>query len=58
MDGFDFLFEHALLKCAVCCSHSSSHLLLFQPGWEERVHTDGRTFYIDHSKMALCHDVT
>uniref|UniRef100_A0A672YY76 E3 ubiquitin-protein ligase n=1 Tax=Sphaeramia orbicularis TaxID=375764 RepID=A0A672YY76_9TELE len=21
------------------------------PGWEERVHTDGRTFYIDHSKL-------
>uniref|UniRef100_A0AAX7TLL4 HECT-type E3 ubiquitin transferase n=1 Tax=Astatotilapia calliptera TaxID=8154 RepID=A0AAX7TLL4_ASTCA len=21
------------------------------PGWEERVHTDGRTFYIDHSKI-------
>lgn len=26
----------------------------FQPGWEERVHTDGRTFYIDHSKITLC----
>uniref|UniRef100_A0AAQ5Y332 HECT-type E3 ubiquitin transferase n=1 Tax=Amphiprion ocellaris TaxID=80972 RepID=A0AAQ5Y332_AMPOC len=25
------------------------------PGWEERVHTDGRTFYIDHSKMTFCH---
>uniref|UniRef100_A0A8C6TG37 HECT-type E3 ubiquitin transferase n=1 Tax=Neogobius melanostomus TaxID=47308 RepID=A0A8C6TG37_9GOBI len=23
------------------------------PGWEERVHTDGRTFYIDHSKTVL-----
>lgn len=23
-----------------------------QPGWEERVHADGRTFYIDHSKDA------
>uniref|UniRef100_A0A8C5B609 HECT-type E3 ubiquitin transferase n=1 Tax=Gadus morhua TaxID=8049 RepID=A0A8C5B609_GADMO len=26
------------------------------PGWEERIHTDGRTFYIDHSKslFSLC----
>uniref|UniRef100_A0A8B9KUP5 HECT-type E3 ubiquitin transferase n=1 Tax=Astyanax mexicanus TaxID=7994 RepID=A0A8B9KUP5_ASTMX len=23
------------------------------PGWEERVHADGRTFYIDHSKTSL-----
>ncbi|XP_023684484.1 E3 ubiquitin-protein ligase NEDD4-like isoform X4 [Paramormyrops kingsleyae] len=23
--------------------------LLEEPGWEERVHTDGRTFYIDHN---------
>uniref|UniRef100_A0A8C4NQ34 HECT-type E3 ubiquitin transferase n=1 Tax=Dicentrarchus labrax TaxID=13489 RepID=A0A8C4NQ34_DICLA len=23
------------------------------PGWEERVHSDGRTFYIDHSKTTL-----
>uniref|UniRef100_A0A8C1NB11 HECT-type E3 ubiquitin transferase n=1 Tax=Cyprinus carpio TaxID=7962 RepID=A0A8C1NB11_CYPCA len=23
------------------------------PGWEERVHADGRTFYIDHSKDAV-----
>uniref|UniRef100_A0A669B6L2 HECT-type E3 ubiquitin transferase n=1 Tax=Oreochromis niloticus TaxID=8128 RepID=A0A669B6L2_ORENI len=23
------------------------------PGWEERVHTDGRTFYIDHSKITF-----
>uniref|UniRef100_A0A3B4CYM8 HECT-type E3 ubiquitin transferase n=1 Tax=Pygocentrus nattereri TaxID=42514 RepID=A0A3B4CYM8_PYGNA len=23
------------------------------PGWEERVHADGRTFYIDHSKTKL-----
>uniref|UniRef100_A0A8C6KCM7 HECT-type E3 ubiquitin transferase n=1 Tax=Nothobranchius furzeri TaxID=105023 RepID=A0A8C6KCM7_NOTFU len=23
------------------------------PGWEERVHTDGRTFYIDHSKITV-----
>lgn len=30
----------------------ASSLLLFQPGWEERVHSDGRTFYIDHSKAA------
>uniref|UniRef100_A0AAY4DF66 HECT-type E3 ubiquitin transferase n=1 Tax=Denticeps clupeoides TaxID=299321 RepID=A0AAY4DF66_9TELE len=22
------------------------------PGWEERVHADGRTFYIDHSKIS------
>lgn len=29
-------------------------LFCFQPGWEERVHTDGRTFYIDHSKRTLC----
>uniref|UniRef100_A0A8B9KTA3 HECT-type E3 ubiquitin transferase n=1 Tax=Astyanax mexicanus TaxID=7994 RepID=A0A8B9KTA3_ASTMX len=24
------------------------------PGWEERVHADGRTFYIDHSKTIKC----
>ena len=23
-------------------------------GWEERVHTDGRVFYIDHSKLIVC----
>uniref|UniRef100_A0A3Q3MRB5 E3 ubiquitin-protein ligase n=1 Tax=Labrus bergylta TaxID=56723 RepID=A0A3Q3MRB5_9LABR len=23
------------------------------PGWEERIHSDGRTFYIDHSKTAV-----
>lgn len=22
-------------------------------GWEERVHTDGRIFYIDHSKYSI-----
>lgn len=26
-------------------------LSAFQPGWEERVHTDGRIFFIDHSKI-------
>ena len=25
----------------------------FQPGWEERVHSDGRIFYIDHSKQPI-----
>ncbi|XP_051707861.2 E3 ubiquitin-protein ligase NEDD4-like isoform X13 [Oryctolagus cuniculus] len=24
------------------------------PGWEERIHLDGRTFYIDHSSQVLC----
>uniref|UniRef100_A0A8C9U6F9 HECT-type E3 ubiquitin transferase n=1 Tax=Serinus canaria TaxID=9135 RepID=A0A8C9U6F9_SERCA len=24
------------------------------PGWEERIHLDGRTFYIDHSKNSQC----
>ncbi|XP_058133775.1 E3 ubiquitin-protein ligase NEDD4-like isoform X7 [Dasypus novemcinctus] len=24
------------------------------PGWEERIHLDGRTFYIDHSSQLLC----
>ncbi|XP_045706005.1 E3 ubiquitin-protein ligase NEDD4-like isoform X7 [Phyllostomus hastatus] len=24
------------------------------PGWEERIHVDGRTFYIDHSSQVLC----
>lgn len=24
-----------------------------QPGWEERVHTDGRVFYINHSKSEM-----
>uniref|UniRef100_A0A3Q1AV76 HECT-type E3 ubiquitin transferase n=1 Tax=Amphiprion ocellaris TaxID=80972 RepID=A0A3Q1AV76_AMPOC len=32
------------------------------PGWEERVHTDGRTFYIDHIRndvpLCLCHPDT
>ncbi|XP_023097805.2 E3 ubiquitin-protein ligase NEDD4-like isoform X9 [Felis catus] len=26
------------------------------PGWEERIHLDGRTFYIDHSSQVLCGD--
>ncbi|KAM5136457.1 E3 ubiquitin-protein ligase NEDD4-like isoform 3-T3 [Callospermophilus lateralis] len=24
------------------------------PGWEERIHLDGRTFYIDHNSQVLC----
>lgn len=24
-----------------------------QPGWEERVHSDGRVFYIDHSAFNI-----
>ncbi|XP_023571044.1 E3 ubiquitin-protein ligase NEDD4-like isoform X7 [Octodon degus] len=24
------------------------------PGWEERIHLDGRTFYIDHSSQVVC----
>ncbi|TRY98633.1 hypothetical protein DNTS_005882 [Danionella cerebrum] len=40
-----------------CCEVSGSGLVLKplvlspsqQPGWEERVHADGRTFYIDHN---------
>lgn len=31
--------------------------LNLQPGWEERVHADGRTFYIDHSKDTLNYDI-
>ncbi|XP_029300023.1 E3 ubiquitin-protein ligase NEDD4-like isoform X7 [Cottoperca gobio] len=27
------------------------------PGWEERIHSDGRTFYIDHSKTTPSHHV-
>ena len=28
-------------------------LLCVQPGWEERTHSDGRVFYIDHSKYTF-----
>ena len=31
----------------VCCELDL--LLYLQDGWEERTHTDGRTFYINHS---------
>lgn len=33
----------------------SFFFLSSQPGWEERVHSDGRTFYIDHSKNRRLH---
>lgn len=55
MDGFKLLFEHGLFSGALKrLPHPSSLLFIFQPGWEERVHTDGRTFYIDHSKTTFC----
>ncbi len=59
-----YLPSHYLLQLLCWCISGVSGLgfrlilmsLLFslsespQPGWEERVHADGRTFYIDHSK--------
>jgi len=33
--------------------HRNCVSLCEQPGWEERVHHDGRIFYIDHSKWQL-----
>lgn len=42
--NFASVYCYFLLLCL------SSILFIFQPGWEERTHTDGRVFYIDHSK--------
>lgn len=56
MDLNDYLsMAYLVVREWLCAFTDSSFLIhLFQPGWEERVHTDGRTFYIDHSKRTLC----
>uniref|UniRef100_A0A8D2ZZ52 HECT-type E3 ubiquitin transferase n=1 Tax=Scophthalmus maximus TaxID=52904 RepID=A0A8D2ZZ52_SCOMX len=52
-------WEDPRLKYPVHMRHKNSmepgDLGPLPPGWEERIHSDGRTFYIDHSKTTLCH---
>uniref|UniRef100_A0A8D3CI32 HECT-type E3 ubiquitin transferase n=1 Tax=Scophthalmus maximus TaxID=52904 RepID=A0A8D3CI32_SCOMX len=53
------VLEDPRLKYPVHMRHKNSmepgDLGPLPPGWEERIHSDGRTFYIDHSKTTLCH---
>ena len=39
------------LSIVAITKHDCMHF--FKAGWEERVHQDGRIFYIDHSEFCL-----